>query len=166
MNKFKAGDKVKRIGKPFGSVKVGDIETVETVRGNGSIELVDHFYVYDPKYFELVQDENVMYLKKNWSLNINSENAEAYKQTLIALGYNWNQYCRGWRGQSFIRSDEANSNKVLFSNMTEDDHFEDIEEFLKFHFLPQKTESQLKLEELQKIIEDAQNKIEQLKQMK
>lgn len=105
-----------------------------------------------------------MSLKKNWSLNINSENAEAYKQTLIALGYTWCQYCRGWKNQNFIRQpSETCANKVFFSSMTEHDHFENIEEFLKFHFLPQKTEAHLKLEELQKIIEDTQTKIDELK---
>ena len=165
MKQFKIGDTVRRIAGYHSGMSVGDTAKITGFYGP---DLYLEGYAGSHTYtnFELVQDENVMYLKKNWSLSVNNENVEAYKQTLIALGYNWNQYCRGWRGQSFIRSDEANSNKVLFSNMTEDDHFEDIEEFLKFHFLPQKTESQLKLEELQKIIEDAQNKIEQLKQMK
>lgn len=105
-----------------------------------------------------------MSLKKNWSLQIGHENAEVYKQTLIELGYTWHESCRGSKNNGYIRSDSANQDKVFFSCMPDHDHFEDIEEFLKFHFPPQKTDAQLKLEELQKIIEDAQNKIDELKQ--
>ena len=162
MKQFKIGDTVRRIAGYHVGMYVGEVAKITGFCGC-DLYLEGYKGSHTHTNFELVQEENVMYLKKNWSLNISSENAEVYKQTLIALGYTWCQYCRGWRGQSFIRSDEANSNKVLFSNMTEDDHFEDIEEFLKFHFLPQKTESQLKLEELQKIIEDAQNKVDELK---
>ena len=134
---------------------VGDTAIVRYQEGSSYLYLEGYEFSHDPANFEIVQEENVMSLKKNWSLSMSSENADVYKQTLIALGYTWHESCRGSKNNGYIRSDSANQDKVFFSYMTEHDHFEDIEEFLKFHFLPQKTEAQLKLEELQKIIEDA-----------
>lgn len=163
MKQFKKGDIVKRVASSHEGMRVGDTAVVSSQEGI-HLWLDGYDTSHDTKNFELVEDENVMSLKKNWSLDINSENAEVYKQTLIALGYTWSESHTVWISQSYIRTDNANNNKVFFSNMTEHDHFEDIEEFLKFHFIPQKTEAQLKLEDLQKIIEDAQKKIKQLKE--
>lgn len=106
-----------------------------------------------------------MKLKQNWSLEINQENAEVYKQTLIALGYPWCSYSCVYKDEVFIRSDAANKHQVFFSRMTEKDHFPNIEEFLKWHFLPEKTEQQLKIEALENTIAQAQRELRELKEM-
>lgn len=107
-----------------------------------------------------------MKLKQNWSLEANQENAEVYKQTLIALGYLWCNYsCEYDEDMSFIRTDAANKHQVFFSSLTEEDHFQNIEEFLKWHFISEKTEQQLKIEALENTIAQAQRELQELKEM-
>ena len=109
----------------------------------------------------------MMKLKQNWSLEVNQENAEVYKQTLIALGYPWCDCSRVYDGViSFIRTRPV-GHQVFFSVMvmTEKDHFQSIEEFLKWHFMPEKTEQQLKIEALENTIAQAQRELQELKEM-
>lgn len=105
-----------------------------------------------------------MKLKQNWS--IKSKNPEVYKEVIMALGYKWHEESSNPEGLSYIRSDRANNNKVFFSMMTEDDHFNDIESFIIWHFQPEKTEQQLQIEKLKATIQKAQQELEQLKEMK
>ena len=108
-----------------------------------------------------------MKLKQNWSLKVNQENAEVYKQTLIALGYPWCNCSSEYHvGISFIRTDAGYKHQVFFSAMTEKDHFQNIEEFLNWHFMPEKTEQQLKIEALENTIAQAQRELQELKEMK
>ena len=108
----------------------------------------------------------MMKLKQNWSLEVNQENAEVYKQTLIALGYTWCSYSSAYdEDRSFIRTDATVEYQVLFSVTTEKDHFQSIEEFLKWHFMPEKTEQQLKIEALENTIAQAQRELQELKEM-
>jgi hypothetical protein len=191
MNKFKAGDKVKRIGKPFGSVKVGDIETVETVRGNGSIELVDHFYVYDPKYFELVQDEKEStsaWLKENkWFIRTGSpEKSVQTQKWLFEHGIDWaghpkdsfdiygtqhemltNTRC-GQATDTIMWSVDNDRTAFIAQEITLE--FETVVKSVKLPEAPKPTEQEsqqkLRIIELEGIINDAKNKIEELKLIK
>jgi hypothetical protein len=181
MNKFKAGDKVKRIGKPFGSVKVGDIETVETVRGSGSIELVDHFYVYDPKYFELVQDEKEStsaWLKLNkWFIRTGSpEKSKLVQEWLFNHDYEW--FCGKTVQSDFKDQFLTNTNWVgdkekyimYTHNVSKDNaqeitlEFETVVKSVKLPEVPKPTEQELRIIELEATISKAQEQVKKIKE--
>lgn len=104
-----------------------------------------------------------MKLKQNWSLEVNQENAEVYKQTLIALGYHCSSVY--YESMSFIRTTPTKEHRVIFSGRKEKDHFQSIEEFLKWYFISEKTEQQLKIEALENTIAQAQRELQELKEM-
>jgi hypothetical protein len=187
MNKFKAGDKVKRIGKPFGSVKVGDIETVETVRGSGSIELVDHFHVYDPKYFELVQDEKEStsaWLKENkWFIRTGSvEKSKLVQEWLFEHGCEWlcgkgktvqsdfkdqlltNTNCVGYKEKYIMFSTDGNKTNAQEITL----EFETVVKSVKLPEAPKPTEQEsqqkLRIIELEATISKAQEQVAKLKE--
>ena len=178
-SKFKAGDKVKRIGKPFGSVKVGDIETVETVQRSGSIELVDHSYRYDPEYFELVQDEKEStsaWLKENkWFIRTGSpEKSKLVQEWLFEHGMEWlydkknvsdfkekyltNTLDTGKLSQRIMHgdSDKTNAQEITLE-------FETVVKSVKLPEAPKPTKQQLRIIELEATIAQASAQIKQLK---
>jgi hypothetical protein len=187
MHKFKIGDKVRRIGKPFGSVKVGDIETVETVRGNGSIELVNRFYVYDPEYFDLVQDEKESiskFLRENkWFIRTGSpEKSKLVQEWLFERGMEWlydkknvsdfkEKYLTNTSGTGVLSpwimhgtSDKTNAQEITLE-------FETVVKSVKLpEVAPKPTEQEsqqeLRIIELEKTIAQASAQIKQLKEIK
>ena len=184
MHKFKIGDKVKRIGEPFGSVKVGDIETVETVRGSGSIELVDHFYVYDPKYFELVQDEKEStsaWLRENkWFIRTGSpEKSKLVQEWLFEHGIHWagnpkdsfdiygtqHKILTNTRGMQATDTIMWSVDKYRTSGAQEITlEFETVVKSVKLPEAPKPTEQGLRIIELEATIAQASAQIKQLKE--
>ena len=56
MSSFKRGDKVRRTGDDWGTVKQGQVYTVELLASPASIGLVGHSLSFDPSAFELVEE--------------------------------------------------------------------------------------------------------------
>lgn len=112
--------------------------------------------------------------KQNWSISITKENEEVYKKTLIALGYGWYSSQKVAKsascGCTTIRSASRHEGgSPFFSMYIEATHFNNLEDFLLWHFteeVEEKTGAQLKIEQLEETINKAQKELQELKEMK
>lgn len=108
-------------------------------------------------------------MKKNFMIAVNKDNAEAYKKTLIALGYELHEYEKrqNYYGSCLSIKFETYYEKFWFSEavplLVRPCHFRNIEEFLIWHFTPEKTQAEIELEKLQEQIVSLQNQAEKLK---
>lgn len=109
-------------------------------------------------------------MKKNFMIAVNKDNAEAYKKTLIALGYAWTNlenYCFGFTEQTKNIYGYPDGQSYCwfsgFSQREDAECFNNIEDFLIWHFTPEKTQAEVELEKLQEQIVSLQNQAEKLK---
>lgn len=112
-------------------------------------------------------------LKNNWAIRTSNENFKAYCGTLEALGYPIHTYtkqastmdrthlglCRHWAHQEVQRSDTSNYD----SSGNGFNFFDNIEEFIKFHFA-EKAPAEKELDKLNKQLVELQAQIEVVKQ--
>lgn len=106
-------------------------------------------------------------MKKNFMIAVNKDNAEAYKKTLIALGYAWSPIKdEGYFSYEdvSIRGYRYENNFCWFSQLIEAEYtFVNIEDFLIWHFTPEKAQAEVELEKLQEQISSLQHQAEKLK---
>jgi len=184
MDKFKAGDQVKRIAFVHEGMKVGDVAVVKSVADGWNMYLEGYSFAHDPQNFELVTsaDEKEAiskFLRENkWFIRTGSpEKSKLVQEWLFEHGMKWQWYndFNNNTNEKLLTNtydDGDKNNYILFaadSNKTNAQEikieFETIMKSVQLpQVLPKKTEAQLKLEELQRTIEDAQRQIAQLKE--
>lgn len=111
-----------------------------------------------------------MKLKSDWAIKCSNEQMVAYRATIKALGYpiflgfdratsmeGCTHIARYYNNSSVIRESDTDSK-------LRQHQFENIEEFLQWHFAPELNAEQQQILELEATIKQAQAQIEQLKQ--
>ena len=105
-----------------------------------------------------------------WAIKCSNEQMIAYKETLKALGFKL--------GTALANANDMDGGKYLsycthnddvyrtYGNSTATRKFNNIEEFLMWYFAPELTAEQKQILELEQTIKQAQQQIEQLKQIK
>lgn len=181
MNKFKAGDKVKRVAGCHEGMRVGDTAVVRCLEGP-CLYLDGYKTSHNPKIFELVQDDKEsikQFLKENkWFIRTGSpEKSELVQEWLFEHGCEW------WWGKKVQTgfNDELITNTncvgfiekyIMFSMNDNKSNAEEIK--IEFGTIiknvqlpeipPKKTEQQLRIEELEATIAQASAQIKQLKE--
>ena len=189
MNKFKAGDKVKRIASVHDGMKVGDIAVVKYVENVWNIYLDGYEFAHDPANFELVtsadeKESTSAWLKENkWFIRTGSpEKSKLVQEWLFQHGCEWlygktvqsdfkdqlltNTNCGGYKEKYIMFSTDGNKTNAQEITL----EFETIVKSVKLPEAPKPTEQEsqqeLRIIELERIINDAKNKIEELKLIK
>lgn len=182
MKQFKKGDKVKRVAGYHEGMQVGDTAVVRQQASFDRLCLEGYESPHDPENFELVQDnkESIkQFLKENkWFIRTGSpEKSKLVQEWLFDHGCEWLHDGKNAQtdfNDALLTNTDYYGTKekcIMFSKSDSKTNAQEIvlefETIVKSVQLPEvaskKTEAQLKLEELQKIIEDAQNKIDELK---
>lgn len=185
-NQFKAGDKVKIVKATLSSYwyadRIGDVFTLSSQIGNGDWRVVeDRDGCLSTRDIELVEDEKESISKflceNKWFIRTGSpDKSKLVQEWLFEHGCEWlygknvqsgfneelltNTNCMGVHEKYILFSttyEKTNAQEITLN-------FETIVKSVKLPELAQKTEAQLKLEELQRTIEAAQRQIEQLKE--
>lgn len=181
MNKFKVGDKVKRTYGEFKGMKVGDVGIVKGLAHFSCMTLDGYDGEHDMDKFKLVDEKESTsaWLKENkWFIRTGSpEKSKLVQEWLFEHGmkWQWYNYFNNNTNEKLLTNtydDGDKNNYILFavdSNKTNAQEikieFETIMKSVQLpQVLPKKTEAQLKLEELQRTIEDAQRQIAELKE--
>lgn len=186
MSKFKVGDKVvlRKDNKWYGcggQIPEGCYATITSITTEDDRDFY-LCYMYTVKWFgggnkyrnedlELYQEEKKQMLKQDWSIKVeNKEQAEAYKQTLLVLGYPLTIH-KGeqdyYDGYTIKIAHGKSGDKEYFwmsRYATTANQFDSISDFLIWHFTPEETEEQKQIRELEETILKAQQQIQQLKE--
>lgn len=180
--KFNIGDKVKRIRSEHEGMKVGDVGVVKSFENRTSMLLEGYNFAHDPANFELVVEDEKEITKKflreeKWFIRTGSpEKSKLVQEWLFEHGCGWlyGKTVQSGFNDTMLTNTDCAGNKeeyIMFSTALEKKNaqeitleFETIMKPVKFPEAPKKTEAQLKLEELQRTIEDAQRQIAKLKE--
>jgi len=183
--KFNIGDKVKRIRSEHEGMKVGDVGVVKSFENRVSMLLEGYNSAHDPQNFELVvEDEKEItkkFLRENrWFIRTGSpEKSKLVQEWLFEHGMKW-QWYTGFNNNTNEKlltntyDDGDKNNYILFavdSNKTNAQEIKiESETVIKSvqlpEILPNKTEQQLRIEELEATIAQASAQIKQLKEIK
>lgn len=181
MSKFKAGDKVQRTYGEFKGMKVGDVGIVKglayfscmTLEGYDGEHTMDNFKLVDEK------ESTSAWLKENkWFIRTGSlEKSVQTQKWLFEHGCEWlygktvqsdfndkvltNTNCVGSKEKYIMYTHNVNKDNVQEITL----EFETIVKSVKLPETPKPTEQQLRIEELQRTIEDVQRQIKQLKEI-
>lgn len=179
MSKFRVGDKVvlRKDSEWYGSdnqIPDGGYATItfddrDSYLGyRYTVKWLDGYNDYRDEDLELYQEEKKQMLKQDWSIEVeNKEQAEAYKQTLLALGYKISSYPaeQEYCHRVVTITHGKKLNYFWMSGGNHMDHkFDNISDFLIWHFTPEETEEQKQIRELEETILKAQQQIQQLKE--
>lgn len=175
MKQFKKGDKVKRVNGGHEGMYAGDTAVVRYQASPDHLFLEGYQLSHDPRNFELVIDEKEsikQLLKENkWWIKCNSQSELDIINLWLVEHFGYSLDIPAPKDMKYVCNDLNYTNKVLwgYTNSTPSGseiklEFETVIKSVQLPKTPKKTEAQLKLEDLQKIIEDAQWKVEQLKE--
>lgn len=179
MKQFKAGDKVKRVAGEHHGMVIGDTAIVRYQDGSSYLYLEGYEFSHDPQNFELVQEDEKERIAKflreeKWWIKCSSQLEFDLINNWLEDNFGQRCQCNPPESLKVLTNFNVTGKKNYVTWNDRDNYPKESEIKLEFETIiknvqlpeiaPKKTEAQIKLEELQKIIEDAQIKLKQLKE--
>lgn len=179
MNKFKVGDRVKRIASAHEGMKVGDVAVVKSIVDEWNLHLEGYSFAHDPQNFELVtsadEKETISkFLRENkWFIRTGSpEKSKLVQEWLFEHGMKWHDGTKHTLNysedflSSYGDSFGTHGKDVLTDSSRQEitPEFETIVKSVKLPETPKPTEQELRIIELEQTIAQASAQIKQLKE--
>lgn len=182
MNKFKAGDTVKRFRETHEGMKTGETAIVKKWQDWCSFFLEGYDLAHDPANFELVKsvdekESTAKFLREEkWWIKCNSQLEFELINDWLEENSNIRCHCNPPESCKIITNFNSNGKKDYIRWNDRDNYpkenevkieFETIVKSVKLpEVVPKKTEQQLRIEELEATIAQASAQIKHLKEMK